>query len=101
MRYLHSLLAAVAVGVAHFALTLFLGPSIHCAEARGCPDNEWIQPPPGDAFSLPLSLARDSLASVFEGRSFAYYAALNSLSLALILWAVLGLFAWVRSNRGR
>lgn len=98
IRYLHGLLAALAVGVAHLGLTLFLGPSIHCAEARGCADTEWIQPPAGDVFALPLSLARESLASFFEGRSFAYYSIVNSLALAMLVWAVLAMLAWFRGK---
>jgi hypothetical protein len=99
LHHLHRLLAAAAVGVAHFVLNLVLGPSVHCAEARGCPDTEWIQAPPGDVFALPLSLARDSLASFFEGRSFAFYSGMNALSLALVVWAVLGALAWIRARR--
>ena len=86
------------MGIAHFVLNLFLGPSVHCAEARGCPDTEWIQAPPGDVFTLPLSLARDSLAPFFDGRSFAFYSAMNALSLAVIVWVVLSCLAWVRAR---
>jgi hypothetical protein len=55
MDALLRLLAALSVGIAHFVLSLLLGPSINCAEARGCADTEWVQRPPTDVFALPLS----------------------------------------------
>ena len=98
MNFLSRLLASLAVGVAHFALTLYLGPSINCAEARGCPETQWIQPPQYDVFALPLSAARDSLTPFFDGRSFLFYSAANALTLTLIVLSVLCLFAWLRTK---
>ena len=98
MNFLSRLLASLAVGVAHFALTLYLGPSINCAEVRGCPETQWIQPPQYDVFALPLSAARDSLTPFFDGRSFLFYSAANAFTLTLIVLSVLCLFAWLRAK---
>lgn len=91
MPVISRLLLAAAVGVAHFVMTLLLGPSIHCAEARGCHANDWIHAPPTDVFAIPLSLARDTetYASFFAGRSFGYYSTTNSIAFALLVFAVL------------
>ena len=98
MNFLSRLLAALAVGVAHFVLALYLGPNINCAEARGCRETQWIQPPQFDVFALPLSAARDSLAPFFDGRSFLFYSAANAFTLTIIVLAVLYLFAWLRAK---
>lgn len=92
------LLASTAVGVAHFVLTLLLGPSIHCDQVRGCAAMEWIQPPAMDVFALPLSLARNWLAPVFDGWTFATYSMVNSLAFAILAWIALWLQGWLRGR---
>ncbi|OGT56109.1 MAG: hypothetical protein A3E01_17750 [Gammaproteobacteria bacterium RIFCSPHIGHO2_12_FULL_63_22] len=110
MPVISRLLLAAAVGVAHFVMTLVLGPSIHCAEARGCRANDWIQAPPTDVFALPLSLARETqaYASFFAERSFGYYSTTNSIAFALVVFAVLSIgpvssaaISWFKRKRGR
>ncbi len=92
------LLASAAAGVAHYVFTLALGPNIHCEQTRGCPATEWIQAPSMDAFALPLSLARDWLASTFEGWTFATYSAVNSLAFAMLAWVGLWLCGWLQAK---
>ena len=98
MSALWRLLSAIGAAVAHYAITLRLGSSIHCAEVRGCADTDWVQPPDGDIFAMPLSLARESLASVFEGRSFSYYSAFNSAAFGLVVLAALWLYSIIRAR---
>ena len=98
MSALWRLLSAIGAGVAHFALTLRLGPSIHCAETRGCADTDWVQPPDGDIFALPLSLARETLSPFFEGQSFSYYSAFNSAAFGLLVFAALWIYSLIRAR---
>jgi hypothetical protein len=110
MPVISRLLLAAAVGVAHFVMTLVLGPSIHCAEARGCHANDWIQAPPTDVFAMPLSLVRETetYASFFAGHSFGYYSTTNSIAFGLLVLAVLSIgpaasaaLSWFKHKRGR
>ena len=98
MSALWRLLSAIGAGVAHFAFTLRLGSSIHCAETRGCADTDWIQPPDGDIFALPLSLVRETLLPFFEGHSFSYYSAFNSAAFGLVILAALGIYSIIRAR---
>ena len=98
MSALWRLLSAIGAGVAHFVLTLRLGPSIHCAEARGCADTDWVQPPDGDIFALPLSLVRATLSPFFEGQSFSYYSAFNSAAFGLVVLAALWIYSIIRAR---
>jgi hypothetical protein len=92
------LLAAIGAGVAHFALTLQLGPGIHCAEARGCADTQWVRAPDGDVFFFPLSLVREALPAFSDGWSFSSYAACNSAAFGLVVLVALWIYATVRAR---
>jgi hypothetical protein len=94
----HRFLAACAIGIAHFSMSLLLGPSIHCDNVRGCAATEWIPAPQIDVFALPLSLARESLATFFDGRSFAFHSTANSIAFGLLAWAALWIVSRARAR---
>ena len=89
------LLAALCVGVAHFMLALMLGPglSYRCAQAGDCIIDLSNDFPAKAVFEFPLSLAGNHLRGILHDYSFPFFAALNALAVALLLWAALTLLA--------
>jgi hypothetical protein len=90
------LLASLSVGVVHYALTLILGPRLVCAFGGTCVDPLTGGVIADNIFDFPLSVVRTAASSAFEGRSFPFYAAINSLAFALLVWVALSLFARFR-----
>lgn len=89
------LLAALCVGVAHFLLALMLGPGLgyRCASAGDCVADLANDFPAKAVFEFPLSLAGSHLRGVLHDYSFPFFAAINALAIALLLWAALSLLA--------
>ena len=98
MNPVFRLVASLGVGVTHFVLTLFLGPNLVCANGGACIDPLTGEQSAGNIFDFPLSIAHTVLAPIFEGRSFAYYAVVNSLAFTLLVWAGLFLFGRMRAR---
>lgn len=91
-------LMSLSVGVAHYALTLFLGPRLVCAFGGDCIDPMSGQLVANNIFNFPLSAAQTALVPIFAGESFPFSAAINSLAFAALVWAVLFVVARFRSK---
>lgn len=91
-------LISLSVGVVHYALTLFLGPRLVCAYGGECIDPMSGRLIAGNIFNFPLSAAKTALMPIFEGESFPFYAAINSLAFASLVWAVLFAVARLRGK---
>ncbi|OGT60770.1 MAG: hypothetical protein A3E01_07660 [Gammaproteobacteria bacterium RIFCSPHIGHO2_12_FULL_63_22] len=87
-----------SVGMAHYALTLFLGPRLVCAFGGECIDPMSGQLVANNIFNFPLSAAQTALVPVFSGESFPLNAAINSLAFAALVWAVLFVVARLRAK---
>ena len=81
-----------------------LGPGLgyHCASAGEC-----IVDLSGDflakaVFEFPLFLTGSHLFGVFHHHSFPFWAAINALAIALLLWAALSLLSrWLAPGQPR
>lgn len=97
------LLASFCVGVAHFMLALMLGPGLgyRCASSGDCIVDISGDFPAKAVFEFPLSLTGNHLLGIFHDRSFPFFAAINALAIALLLWAALSLLARWRAPATR
>ncbi len=95
MSAVFRLLASSCVGVVHFMLALMLGPGLgyHCASTGECIVDLTGDFPAKAVFEFPLALTGSHLLGVFQRHSFPFWAAINALAIALLLWAALSLLS--------
>ena len=94
------LLAAAAIAVFHFAVSLALGPTqaFYCIALGDCVEDSRRPWPKLGVLDWPISALPTDASDWLLGSSFPMYSVANAAVVALIAWAVLCLVARLRRS---
>ena len=94
------LLAAAAIAVSHFVISLAFGPTqaFHCIAMGDCVENSRRPWPEAGVLDWPISALPTDASGWFLGSSFPMYSMANAAFVALIAWALLCLVARFRRS---
>ena len=94
------LLAAAAIAVSHFAISLALGPTqaFYCIALGDCVENSRRPWPEPGVLDWPISALPTDASDWFLGSSFPIYSIANAAVVALTAWALLCLVARFRRS---